>query len=106
MWNYLDIDGTPGIMLFVGVNAIKKTRGATNSNIVPVVTLKDATILLNSVTVTWRRMGSKLLEICTPSGVREPCKLQLSFILQTLAALEWNDHSRPENQDLWKYHLA
>ena len=88
---------------FAEVNANKKTCGATNSNIVPVVTLKDAIILLNSVTVTWRRMGSKLIEICTSSGVWEPCKLQLNFILQTLAALEWSEHIRPENQDLWKY---
>ena len=50
-------------------------------------------------------MGSKLIEICTPSGVWEPCKLQLNFILQTLAGLEWDEHIRPENQDLWKYQL-
>ena len=62
--------------------------------------MKDAIILLNSVTVTWRMTGSQLIEIYTPSGVWEPCKLQLSFILQPLVAVDWN------NQDLWEYHLA
>ena len=40
-----------------------------------------------------------------PHGVWEPCKLQLNFILQMLAELEWNEHIRPEDQDLWKYQL-
>ena len=37
---------------FAGVNANKKTRGAANSNIIPVVTVKEVIILMNSVTIT------------------------------------------------------
>ena len=65
---------------FAEFNLNKKVRGAKESNILPVVTMKDAGRLLNSVMLTRRMVVSILAELYDPGGVWEPCKLQLKLM--------------------------
>ena len=88
------------------LNLNKKARRAKKSNIVPVVTLEDAGRLLNSVTLTRRMMVSILAELYDPCGFLEPWKLQLKLISQMLAGMEWDEHIRHEDQELWKYQVS
>ena len=72
----------------------------------PVVTLKDAGQLLDSVTLTRRMVVSIMAELYDPCGFWEPWKLQLKLMSQTLAGMEWDEYIHPEDQDLWKYQLS
>ena len=61
---------------FTKLNLNKKVQGAKKSNILPVVTLADAGLLLNSVTLTRRMVVSIMAELYDPCGFWEPWKLQ------------------------------
>ena len=88
---------------FAELNLNKRVRGAKKSNILPVVTLEDAARLLSSVMLTRRMVGLILAELFDPCGFWEPWKLQLKLMSQTLVGMEWDEHIRPEDQDLWKH---
>ena len=49
---------------------------------------------------------SIMAELCDPCGFWEPWKLQLKLMSQILAGIDWDEHIRPEDQDLWKHQLS
>ena len=85
---------------FAELNLNKKVWGAKKSNVLPVVTLKDAARSLSSVTLTRRMVVSILAEFYDPCGFWEPWKLQLKLMSQTLVCMEWDEHISPEDQKL------
>ena len=91
---------------FAELNLNKKIRGAKKSNVLPVVTLEDAGRLLDSVTLTRRMVVSIMAELYDPCGFWEPWKLQLKLMSQSLAGMDWDDHIRQEDQELWKSQLS
>ena len=102
-WNSEQDISYPG---FAELNLNKKVRGAKKSNVLPVVTFADAGRLLNSVTLTRRIVVSIMADLYDPFGFWEPWKLQLKLMSQTLAGMEWDEHIRAEDQDLWKQQLS
>ena len=68
---------------FAELNLNKKVQGAKKSNSVPVVTLKDAGRLLDSVTLTWRMVVSIMAELYDPCGFWEPWSGMNTFVLRT-----------------------
>ena len=49
---------------------------------------------------------SIMAELYDPCGFWEPWKLQLKLMSQTLAGMDWDEHIRAEDQDLWKQQLS
>ena len=49
---------------------------------------------------------SIMADLYDPFGFWEPWKLQLKLMSQTLAGMEWDEHIRAEDQDLWKQQLS
>ena len=47
-----------------------------------------------------------MAELYDPCGLWKPWKLQLKLMSQTLAGMEWDEHIRAEDQDLWKHQLS
>ena len=91
---------------FAELNLNKKIRGAKKYNILPVITLEDAGRLLSSVTLTRRMVVSIMAELYDPCGFWEPWKLQLKLMSQTLTGMDWDEHIRHEDQDVWKQQLS
>ena len=90
---------------FAELNLNKKIRGAKKSNILPVITLEDAG-RLSSVTLTRRMVVSIMAELYDPCGFWEPWKLKLKLMSQTLIGMDWDEHIRLEDQDVWKQQLS
>ena len=47
-----------------------------------------------------------MAELYDPCGFLEPWKLQLKLMSQTLSGMDWDEHIRHEDQDVWKQQLS
>ena len=93
---------SPGIS---EMNFNKKIRGSKKPNVKPVVTKEDASDLMGSVSLTRKKVASKVAEIYDPIGIWEPLKLQFKLELSALNYLGWDETLDEGAQVKWKSHL-
>merc|ERR1740128_751676 len=87
------------------MNFNKKIRGSKKPNVKPVVTKEDASDLMGSVSLTRKKVASKVAEIYDPIGIWEPLKLQFKLELSALNYLGWDETLDEGAQVKWKSHL-